>query len=63
MAFPQRFSLDGDGWQLYYLLPNEWWWRKVWEAESPVVPWCRASCDRLGRIRHSGRRPASSGLL
>ena len=35
MPFPQRFSLDGDDWQLYYLLPHEWRWRKVWEGEPP----------------------------
>jgi beta-mannosidase len=38
MPFPQRFSLDGDDWQLYYLLPNEWRWRKVWEIEPPEAP-------------------------
>src|SRR5687767_2310815 len=35
MVFPQQYSLDGDDWQLYYLLPNEWRWRKVWQAEPP----------------------------
>jgi beta-mannosidase len=38
MSFPQRHSLDGDDWQNYYLLPNEWRWRKVWEAEPPEAP-------------------------
>src|SRR6266536_1260101 len=35
MPFPQRYPLDADDWQVYYLLPNEWRWRKVWETEPP----------------------------
>jgi beta-mannosidase len=38
MPYPQRIFLDGDDWQLYYLLPNEWRCRKVWEREPPEAP-------------------------
>ena len=59
MPFPHRFSLDGDDWQLYYLLPHEWRWRKVWEGEPPEAPARRVRAVVPGVARAS-RRPAGS---
>src|SRR6266567_7092511 len=38
MSNPTSVSLDGDDWQVYHLLPNEWRWRKVWEKDPPEAP-------------------------
>ena len=35
MPVPQVFSLDGDAWTVYWLMPAEWRWRRVWEREPP----------------------------
>jgi beta-mannosidase len=51
MAFPRRVSLDGDDWQVYHLLPNEWRWRKVWEAEPPEAPARRLSAVVPGHVQ------------
>jgi beta-mannosidase len=51
MSYPRRFSLDGDDWQLYHLLPNEWRWRKVWEAEPPEAPARRLPARVPGHVQ------------
>src|SRR5437588_7786269 len=51
MAFPQRVVLDGDDWQLYHLLPNEWRWRKVWEQEPPEAPARRIKAVVPGHVQ------------
>lgn len=35
MAIPQVMSLDGEAWTVYWLMPAEWRWRRVWEREPP----------------------------
>src|SRR5579862_9662220 len=38
LADARTISLDGDDWSLYWLFPNEWRWRRVWEREPPEAP-------------------------
>jgi beta-mannosidase len=38
LSTPEIVSLDGPDWTVYWLLPNEWLWRKVWEQEPPEAP-------------------------
>jgi beta-mannosidase len=38
LSNPRTLSLDGDDWTVYWLLPNEWQWRRVWESEPPEAP-------------------------
>jgi beta-mannosidase len=35
MPVPQVVSLDGGEWSVYWLMPSEWRWRRVWEREPP----------------------------
>jgi beta-mannosidase len=35
MPIPELLSLDGDAWSVYWLMPAEWRWRRVWEREPP----------------------------
>jgi len=36
---PQTISLNGNDWQIFPLLPNEWIWRRVWEREWDLRTW------------------------
>ncbi len=35
MSTPRTLSLDGTDWTVYWLLPHEWEWRRVWEGDPP----------------------------
>src|SRR3989442_1555654 len=61
MPFPQRFSLDGDDWQLYYLLPHEWRWGEApgWAA-AVRTPRLAESAGPLGRSARSSVSPRCS---
>lgn len=52
MPIPQVFSLDGDDWRLYYLMPEEWRWRRVWEREPPEAPARRVRAVVPGVVQH-----------
>src|SRR5438477_9384030 len=45
MPGKRTVSLDGPGWQIYPLLPNEWRWRQVWLAEPPEAASQRLPTD------------------
>ncbi len=51
MAFPQHYSLDGDDWQVYFMLPNEWRWRRVWERDPPEAPARRVRAVVPGHVQ------------
>ena len=38
MSIPHIHSLDGADWTVYWLMPDEWRWRRVWETEPPEAP-------------------------
>lgn len=52
MPVPEVFSLDGNDWRLYYLMPTEWRWRRVWEAEPPEAAPRRIQAVVPGVVQH-----------
>jgi beta-mannosidase len=49
----RRLSLDGDDWTLYWLLPNEWFWRRVWETAPPEAAARRLPASVPGHVQEA----------
>lgn len=53
MNRPQVLSLDGDDWTVYWLLPHEWEWRRVWEKDPPEAASRRISASVPGHVQEA----------
>jgi beta-mannosidase len=56
----QVLPLDGDDWQIYPLLPEEWRWRGVWRDDPPAAAWRRIPARVPG---HAQSALLAAGLL
>src|SRR5438876_10727587 len=52
MVEPRTISLNGDDWTVYYLLPGEWLWRRVWEKEPVEARTRRIRAMVPGVVQH-----------
>lgn len=58
MLLPHRLPLDGEDWTVYWLLPNEWQWRKVWDGEPPEAASRRIPAVVPGHVQSALLRSA-----